>query len=191
MKMKKLILLSSVSLLAVTYRTLGQSKKKRIDFNKKRQHTIQIGMLTLGGWAVGNFAISGMSLHASEGNRHYFHQMNLIWNIVNIVLAGVGYYRAIDKQRDLSLTQTIKKQQSLEKILIFNAGLDVAYIVGGLYLLQRAKNEPAKSDQWQGYGQSIMLQGGFLLAFDAVFYSVVHQHAKPLNDYIEKLIITS
>ena len=47
-----------------------------------------------------------------------------------------------------------------------NAALDVVYIAGGAVLRQQGieKNNP----QWIGWGDSIILQGGFLLVFDSV-----------------------
>ena len=44
-------------------------------------------------------------------------------------------------------------------------GLDVAYIVSGLII----KNSKSNTSQNQGFGNSIMLQGGYLLLYDAIF----------------------
>ena len=44
-------------------------------------------------------------------------------------------------------------------------GLDVAYIVSGLII----KNSKSNVSQNQGFGNSIMLQGGYLLLYDAIF----------------------
>jgi hypothetical protein len=60
----------------------------------------------------------------------------------------------------------------MKQVLLFNAGLDVAYIVGGAYLRERGRSRPDKADQLRGYGKSIMVQGGFLLAFDLVNYVI-------------------
>ena len=44
-------------------------------------------------------------------------------------------------------------------------GLDVAYIISGLII----KNSKSNVYQNQGFGNSIMLQGGYLLLYDAIF----------------------
>ena len=44
-------------------------------------------------------------------------------------------------------------------------GLDVAYIISGLLI----KNSKSNVSQNQGFGNSIMLQGGYLLLYDAIF----------------------
>ena len=147
-------------------------------------------MLTLGSWAVGNFVVSGFSLSKPKDSRYYFHQMNVFWNVVNATLAGIGYVRAARKDvSSLTLSQTIKDHHHLRQTLLFNAGLDVGYMAGGLYLLEKAKNDTERSPRWRGYGRSLMLQGSFLLAFDVVLYLVVRSEADALDTIIRKLTV--
>ena len=189
---KKIILFTGMALLAIAYKARTQPSETLTDFNKRQQHTTKAGMLTLGGWAVGNFIVSGLSLNRSDGSRYYFHQMNLLWNAVNVTLAGIGYYRATQTEvASMSLVKTVKSHHSLRRILLFNAGLDVAYVVGGLYLLEKAKAEPERGDRWRGYGQSVLLQGAFLLAFDSVLYWVVQSQADSLDSIIGKLSVSN
>lgn len=149
-------------------------------------------MLTLGSWAAGNFMVSGFSLSKLRDSRYYFHQMNIFWNVVNATLAGIGYVRAARKDAtSLSLTKTIEDHHSLRRTLLLNAGLDAGYMAGGLYLLEKAKNDTEWSARWRGYGRSLMLQGGFLLAFDTVLYLIVSSEAKTLDKIIGKLTVNS
>ena len=78
---------------------------------------------------------------------------------------------------------------SFRRKLWFNAGLDVADYVGGFYLLEKAKSDEEQANRWRGYGRSLLLQGGFLLAFDTVLYLVVRSQAESLNNIIEKLSV--
>ena len=94
--------------------------------------------------------------------------MNLAWNSVNLVIAGFGYYNALNAGSDLTLLETFAEQKGIENILLLNAGLDVGYMLGGLYLLERSKNVGKRQDILKGFGQSIILQGGFLFAFDVI-----------------------
>ena len=185
----RLILLAGATLLAATYRARGQATESLTDFRQKQQRITKTGMLTLGSWAVGNFVISGLSLNQPKDDRYYFHQMNVLWNTVNVTLAGLGYWQATRLNTDVPLTKAVKSHHRLRRILLFNAGLDVAYGMGGFYLLERAKNDPEQAARWRGYGRSLILQGGFLLAFDAVLYLVLGNQADSLDALINKLTI--
>ncbi len=185
----KLILLAGAALLATAYRARGQSGGSLTDFREKQQSITKTGMLTLGSWAAGNFVVSGLSLNEPKDDRYYFHQMNVLWNTVNVTLAGLGYWRATRLDTNVSLAEAVKSHHGLRRTLLFNAGLDVAYGVGGLYLLERAKNDKEQAARWRGYGRSLILQGGFLLAFDAVLYLVLANQANSLDALIGKLSV--
>ena len=72
----------------------------------------------------------------------------------------------------------------MKQVLLFNAGLDVAYFVGGAYLRERSTTRPDRADQLQGYGKSVMLQGGFLLAFDMVNYVIFKKRGDNQQDQL-------
>jgi hypothetical protein len=42
----------------------------------------------------------------------------------------------------------------------------------GLFLMEHAKNASSNQALFRGYGQSLLLQGGFLLVFDVVMYTL-------------------
>ena len=48
-------------------------------------------------------------------------------------------------------------------------GLDLAYMVTGLLLRNNAKKNNAEESMNKGYGNSLILQGGYLLFYDAIF----------------------
>jgi len=147
-------------------------------FNEKRLAITQTGMWVLGSWALGNIAIGAIGSSTTSGSMHYFHQMNALWNTVNLGLAGVGLYQTLHADPNVfTLAESIKEQSKLEKLLLFNAGLDVAYVATGLYLLERA-DRSKRTDLFNGYGRSLILQGGFLFAFDLLFYYALHRHAQ-------------
>ena len=130
-------------------------------------------MLTLGGWAVLNIG-SGLALRGSaSGSTKHFHEMNALWNTVNLAIAGFGYYSAVTADPSgWDLATSLSKHQNFQKVLLFNAGLDVGYVFAGLYLTERAKRPDVDADRMKGFGNSIMLQGGFLFAFDVVNYFI-------------------
>ena len=130
-------------------------------------------MLTLGGWAILNIG-TGLALRGgSEGSTRHFHEMNALWNTVNLAIAGFGYYSALKADPAAwDVVTSLGKHGNFQKILLFNAGLDVGYVLGGLYLTERAKRPDENTDRLKGFGQSIMLQGGFLFVFDLVNYVI-------------------
>jgi hypothetical protein len=158
------------------------------NLNEQRNSQEKKGMLILGSWALGNMVWGGLAANNSIGREKGFHQMNLYWNSVNLLIAGLGYYRASKTSRDLGLWESINEQQQLEKVLLVNAALDAGYMAGGLYLMERGKN--LDREQWVGFGQSVILQGAFLMAFDLVMYRFQRQNSKALPKFFEQLSIS-
>ena len=111
--------------------------------------------------------------------------MNVFWNLVNLGIAGVGYYGAVTGATDLDMANTLVEQRKIEKILLFNAGLDVAYVTAGFLLRERAKVKTEKFDQFTGSGNSLILQGGFLFVFDLVMHQVHANHAGELLQNVQ------
>ena len=116
--------------------------------------------------------------------------MNVYWNIVNGALAGLGILEAKKKQGNLSAFQTLDEQSSTEKTFLINTGLDAAYVMTGVYLLEKSKNSMDNQDMLKGYGQSVILQGGFLLLFDGIMYGVHRSHLKKGKAIFENLTFT-
>jgi energy-converting hydrogenase Eha subunit B len=149
-------------------------------FAAERARLDQRGLTVLGGWALGNLLVSGIATGQTEGPAHYFHQMNSGWGAINLALAGVGYLgarRAADQPAP-DRAGNVRAQLRTENLYLFNAGLDVAYLATGVYLLEKGRNPtaPGSADRWRGYGQSLLLQGGFLLLFDGFQYATHHRH---------------
>ena len=113
------------------------------------------GMWLLNGWAVGNMASSAPSAFSLDQQSASYHQMNIGWSLVN---AGLASYALLDNKP--------VQPQKLAQIFWLNAGLDILYMTGG-YIL-RSKGLEQQNPQWVGWGNSIMLQGGFLFVFDGV-----------------------
>lgn len=150
-----------------------------LQFNQERLQTDKRLMLGLGSWAGANFLVSGVGwATVPKGEAYYFHQMNVLWNTVNIGLAIPGYFTAKKSNSNLTFAETIKTQHKTENIFLINTGLDVAYISAGLLLRSNAKSNPLKRDQFNGFGTSLLMQGGFLFLFDLTAYVLHNQHAK-------------
>lgn len=161
----------------------GQAAETKLtEINEKRLQLNRNGMKLLGGWAAGNIVIGGIGMTQSRGSTRYFHEMNLAWNGVNLAIAGLGYFGSKKDPAAFSIKETLREYRSFENILLFNAGLDVGYIATGAYLWERGIRK--ESDRLKGYGQSLILQGGFLFTFDLIMFLASRKQS---NKFLEAL----
>lgn len=144
-------------------------------FNQKRNEINQTGMKILGGWAIANIAVGSIGFYKTKGAARYFNQMNIFWNIINLGIATAGFYSAkTASEKQFNLNQSLAEQRKTERILLINAGLDLAYVAGGVYLNRRGISK--NSDRLHGYGNAVILQGAFLFLFDSAMFGLQHQH---------------
>ena len=153
-------------------------------YNQYRNQIEQQLMVGLGSWATSNFVLSGIGWSQAQTQKElYFHQMNVFWNVVNISLAVPGFLKAHKADSDLSEEKTILAQRKTEQIFLLNTCLDVAYMSSGVLLMQRAQQFGIQETQGQrlnGYGKSLLVQGGFLFLFDLTAYCVHKKHGSAL-----------
>ena len=161
-----------------------------LSFNQERINLNQKGMVVLGSWAGANLITNGILLSNSSGSDKYFYQMNVYWNVVNGALAGLGLLGTKKNQGNLSAFQNLEEQSSTEKTFLINTGLDAAYVMTGVYLLEKSKNSVDNQNMLKGYGQSVILQGGVLLLFDGIMYGVHRSHLKKGRVIFENLTFT-
>lgn len=138
-----------------------------LHFNQTRLDRTRNAMYVLGAWGVGNVVAGAIGMSQSKGSQRAFHQMNLGWGAVNLGLAASGLWTATHTDPSaFDLYQTTLEHHRLQKILLFNAGLDVAYMAGGAWMMERAKTSEKHAERLRGFGRSILLQGAFLFVFD-------------------------
>ncbi len=142
------------------------------ELNASRLKVQTTGMAVLAGWSVANIAYGSIAAARGKGSNKYFNRMNVYWGAVNLAIATPSLIGSLRQRKNppATLKASIEELHSLEKTLLFNTGLDVAYVMGGLYLLERSKNTTDNPARLDGFGKSVMLQGGFLLLFDAANY---------------------
>ena len=153
------------------------------NFNKERTQIDKGLMIGLGSWATSNFIVSGIGwATVPKSEAYYFHQMNVLWNTVNLGLAIPGYFKAKNDNRALTLNETKKIQRKTQNIFLINTGLDVVYISSGFLLRNSAQSNLSQKDRFNGFGNALILQGGFLFIFDLTAYAIHKCHAnKSLN----------
>jgi hypothetical protein len=177
---KQLIIL----LLLASNVLIGQIDSTYLFHDIDRIHRQKTGMQVLGAWSIANI-ISGIALgNSAKGEDFYFYQMNAAWNVTNLGISTLGYLGIVKENPNFIAMEVHKKQLKLEKSLLFNSGLDLSYIFGGLWLLERANNFNSQKDydRFRGFGRSIILQGSFLFLFDLSFYFIESYHANKLRE---------
>jgi len=173
--MKKILLFAG---LLLSQSIFGQVTNFQKEFNSINEHL----MLGLASYAVANFAISGAGYFTSEDeSSKRVHEMNVMWNTVNLGLAVPGYLKAKRGGKALTLEEMMKEQKKTEIIFLVNDVLDLGYIATGIWMRNEAANQTDRADMFKGYGNSLILQGSFLLAFDAYAYYLHRNHAKQLS----------
>ena len=172
----KLIFLTLLFVLC-TFSLVFAQEIEIIDFYKKSNQINSTGMYVLGGWAVANIAGGAIGWASSTGSAKYFHQMNLFWNTVNLGIAGFALYNNLtDDISLLSSDEMLLKHTKTENLYLINAGLDVVYIGTGFLLKHLSVSNLNKQDLLKGYGNSIILQGGFLMIFDLIMWGIQRNH---------------
>ncbi|TAF56735.1 MAG: hypothetical protein EAZ62_00725 [Sphingobacteriia bacterium] len=142
-------------------------------------HKTNLAVLTA--WSGVNILQGSISATNAKGVDKAFFQMNAYWNVVNLGLATYGWIRLRqDTQKEWTLAQNTKAQHQVEKLLLLNTGLDLAYLSTGLYLKERGNR--LNNPQTEGFGNSLLLQGTFLLVFDLVQYQRHRRNGKALEN---------
>ncbi|PCH99067.1 MAG: hypothetical protein COB85_00835 [Bacteroidetes bacterium] len=170
-------------------KAIAQTQADLDNFNYEREKIGGNSMFILGGWSVANIIVSGAALTDTKGEAYYFHEMNVMWNIINLGIAIPGYIGTKKRRNSvLSTSETVKKQMGTEKLYLINGILDVSYIFMGYYFYSLGDKYPKGANVLRGYGHSFMMQGTFLLLNDLAI-AVIHgaHHKKKLAPILENL----
>ncbi len=177
--MKRLLLLFCIALSSVHFisgQSIEDTWQKEVKFRKT-------GMTVLGSWAVLNIGSELALRENAEGSTGYFYDMNAIWNSANLGIAVFGYIRANHLNQPENGIEMYNIQNRLDKTLLLNSGLDLAYIATGLFLNDRGRRSSKNHDLYIGYGKSVFMQGTFLLVFDVTMI-LVHKKIRIADNKI-------
>ncbi|HIO71810.1 MAG TPA: hypothetical protein EYN38_01755 [Flavobacteriales bacterium] len=186
--MKRFALFLLVGIL-YCYESSAQQQAALDNFNYEREKIGGNSMFVLGGWSAANIIISGGALFNTKGEAYYFHEMNVLWNLINLGIAIPGYLGTKKRRNNiLDPSETIKKQMATEKLYLINGILDVSYIFMGYYCYTLGDKYTLGANMLHGFGHSFMLQGTFLLIND-LFIAIIHgtHHKKRLAPILENL----
>src|SRR5512141_2784522 len=127
------------------------------------QHVLTLRLLV---WAVISSATGSVLCFSPDPFLRGLGIQPLGWGLVDAVIALFGR-RGLAKSQavPVDLDARARKAGRLRRILAVNTGLDVLYIAGGWALLKTAGLSDAF---FAGTAWGIIIQGGFLLIFDAL-----------------------
>ena len=94
-----------------------------------------------------------------------FGTQSAIWGAIDAAIALAGQWQARRKagqQEDTAVTGEVRK---IRRLLWVNAGLDVLYVLGGLWL---ALGKGRRAETARGHGWGVVVQGAFLGVFDLI-----------------------
>jgi hypothetical protein len=166
--------LIAILLLFTVYTAVAVAQDGQKSFAEGSMAINNRGMYVLGGWAVTNIAAGAYGWASYDGQSRYFSQMNLFWNVINLSIAGIALFSNL--RTDLSLTgseEMLTKHLKTEKIFLINSALDVGYMGAGFLMRHLSANTEKRGEMLKGYGNSVILQGGFLLVFDMLMYFIM------------------
>ncbi len=143
-----------------------------LDAVTARRRTERRGMTMLATWATTNLVVGvPAGIAVDDPRTRAFFQGNAAWNVVNLALAGSSLLRG-PRPLPPDLATAAAEADGLDRALLVNIGLDVAYIAAGWALSERAAR--TASPQLAGWSDALVLQGSFLLGFDVALFAA-HQ----------------
>ena len=124
---------------------------------------------TLVNWSVASIvigtsiALTGRRLNHTQVTE--FGRQTAAWGAVDAVIAGTGL--VVQRRRGtLSEDQVQREIRKLRRLLVINAVADVAYMAGGITVLNRSKRKKSSLRMGSGDGLAIVIQGAFLFVLD-------------------------
>jgi hypothetical protein len=180
-----LLLLAAPLALAESPELPPQAPKDFLAYQSKslvRLDTAAMGVLL--GWAALNITSGTTGHFTTRGDSQAFFQANAAWNVVNLAIAGISLHGLLNAQPETwDVAMRLSEGQKMQKVLLFNAGLDVGYVMLGGLLLERGLR--TDSSLLRGWGRALLLQGAFLFLFDSVLFFM---HWKLDNEFMLRVV---
>ena len=118
-------------------------------------------------WSILSVLVSAVMVFLSNPFLRGIGIQFFAWGIIDGGIAFFGTQSSAKRQAKIQESERVeietKEAQWLSRILWINTGLDVLYILGGIWLTQ---TWGADSLLWKGHGVGIIIQGVFLFFFD-------------------------
>lgn len=182
--------IASIGLIMAIVSSIQAQSDTTLPYIVQKQFKLQrTSTQILAGWSVANLTLSGIALGQANGSNKYFHEMNLYWNVINVGIAGIGLLGLRKINESPTVSSVVKEHYTLQKSLLLNTGLDIAYVTSGFWLLDKSKTEitQVRSESFRGFGQAVVVQGGFLLVFDLTNYFIHRSDSPRLHRLLDQV----
>lgn len=161
------------------------------EINKTRcQHNLN-GMIAFSSWTATNLTVGTIGVLTTQGEWQHFFEMNIYFNLINLGIAVPGLISSIKAKRTgLSFEESVKEVQKVKTTYLVNGVLDFTYISLGFLLREIGKNNYQNihlHNRLTGYGNSFIVQGGFLLLYDFIAFALHHNNGKRLDAHWKKI----
>jgi hypothetical protein len=141
--------------------------------------TQSVANIVLSSWSVGNLIVNPVLKNnfsmVNTSSSFYFYQMNFSWNLVNSGISALSYLSLKKaKKNSWNIVSLNKDIHKVRKSLAINMGLDICYSTFGILLRSNSLRKNLPMHQYKGYGNSLILQGGFLFLFDLIYFTALN-----------------
>ncbi len=117
---------------------------------------------------VGGSALSLLSDRSEHPTRWAFGIQSAAWGAIDVGIAGVGLWILSGAPAGRTRAELIDKERLYHDALLFNMGLDVAYMAAGTAIVVASARGVNNADEWRGHGSAIIVQGAALLTFEVI-----------------------
>lgn len=161
-----------------------------LDFDRRHRIIMRRHIALLGWWSVLHLLLGIGGMWAlSPGFWHYFFMMGMVWGLINFAVSmWIVEHAFLRKFREGSSFERFEIQRHIERLMLLNIGLDIAYIFAGLYIQAVACQHPVREALWQGLGWSVVLQGGFLFLLDNYFFRLHRYNFRRAKPFLAQLL---
>ena len=159
------------------------------DFDARFLIILNKHLAVLAWWCFLHLLIGIPMLLWSAGWLWYFATMNISWALINLWIVFKLYDHIYHRRfRKGNVYRRFQIQQHVEKMLALNIGLDISYCLAGLYMSSWIGE--GTSGMWAGFGNAVLLQGGYLLIHDISFFILHHRNYRKCRPFLEDVIET-
>ena len=116
--------------------------------------------------AAGGAALALASSRRRTPARWAFGVQTAGWGLVNASIAAFGLSKS--PADPATLAEATHRENGYHDILLFNEGLNVAYVATGVTMVVAGSRGVRGADAWRGHGWAVVAQGAMLLALDGV-----------------------
>ena len=116
-------------------------------------------------WSTLSVAVGLALLIPDQSFARGFGLQAIVWGLVDAAIAWVGRRKTRSRRAKLADPHepviVAGEARKLRNLLLFNAGLDVLYILGGWWWTRKAETDFGLGNAW-----GVIVQGAFLFVFD-------------------------